>query len=696
MPENQDYNPNHLSQTPVTQLKGVGAAVAAKLEKLALLSVQDILFHLPARYQDRTRIHPIGSTRMGAEVLIQGTVELSDIIFGKRRMLVCRLADGSGAIQLRFFHFSAAQKNALEKGATVRCFGEVRFNNSGREMVHPEYKILSDSEAPVNDHLTATYPSTEGVSQHLLRKLVQQSLQRLNDGNTISELLPSSQNHWPSLKDALNFIHTPPAGVNTESLEEGTHRHQQRLSLEELLAHHLSLLQRRQEMKAQTAPAFPPSVSLIPQFLQQLPYSPTNAQQRVCQEITNDLHQKSPMLRLVQGDVGCGKTLVAAWSALQAIEQGFQVALMAPTEILAEQHFLTFTEWFTPLNITVGWLTGKLKGKKRQQQLAALESGECQIIIGTHALFQGDVHFQQLGLAIIDEQHRFGVHQRLSLTQKSDDSYVAHQLIMTATPIPRTLAMSAYADLDTSVIDELPPGRTPVKTVVVANNRRDAVVQRVLNACNEGKQVYWVCTLIEESEALQCQAAEDTAQQLTITLPNIRIGLIHGRLKAKEKATIMEAFKQGEIQLLIATTVIEVGVNVPNASVMIIENPERLGLAQLHQLRGRVGRGSIESFCLLLYQTPLSELGKQRLEIMRETNDGFQIAEKDLEIRGPGEVLGTRQTGDIMFRIADLMRDQSLVYEAKKLASHIIQHEPALIAPLVHRWLGNASQYAQV
>ncbi|PCJ46230.1 MAG: ATP-dependent DNA helicase RecG [Moraxellaceae bacterium] len=694
MPAN--YNPNHLSQVPITQLKGVGAAVATKLEKLGLLSVQDVLFHLPSRYQDRTRIQPIGSTRMGAEVLIQGNVEHCDIVFGKRRMLVCRLTDGSGSIQLRFFHFSAAQKNALTNGATVRCFGEIRFNANGREIVHPEYKVLNDVQAPLDEHLTATYPSTDGVSQHLLRKLAQQSLQRLNTGNTINELLPSSQTQWPSIIEALNFIHNPPPGVNTTSLENGTHRHQQRLSLEELLAHHLSLLQRRQEVKQQDAPAFPVSKSLHHKFLQQLDFSPTNAQHRVCLEIGKDLIQSSPMLRLVQGDVGCGKTLVAAWAALQVIEHGYQVALMAPTEILAEQHLLTFTEWFSPLDIKVGWLTGKLKGKKRKQQLSELESGECQIIIGTHALFQGDVHYQQLGLAIIDEQHRFGVHQRLSLTQKSHDSYVPHQLIMTATPIPRTLAMSAYADLDTSIIDELPPGRTPVSTVAIPNSQRDMVVQRVLNACEAGKQVYWVCTLIEESEVLECQAAEDTAQQLSLALPNIAIGLVHGRLKAQEKVDIMNSFKQGDIQLLVATTVIEVGVNVPNASVMIIENPERLGLAQLHQLRGRVGRGSIKSFCLLLYKTPLSKHGKERLEIMRETNDGFQIAEKDLELRGPGEVLGTRQTGDIMFRIADLMRDQELVYEAKKLAIHIINQQPELIAPLVHRWLGNASQYAQV
>ena len=691
-----DYNPNHLSQTPVTQLKGVGGAVASKLEKLGLLTVQDILFHLPSRYQDRTRIHPIGSTRMGAEVLIQGNVEICNIVLGKRRMLVCRVADGSGAIQLRFFHFSAAQKNALVEGAIIRCFGEVRFSANGREMVHPEYKILQEPYAPVDNHLTATYPSTDGVSQHLLRKLSQQSLERLNTGNTISELLPASQNQWPSIKEALNFIHNPPPGINTEDLESGTHRHQQRLSLEELLAHHLSLLQRRQEVKAQSAPAFPISTTLVPPFMSQLPFTPTGAQQRVCNEISNDLRQNRPMLRLVQGDVGSGKTVVAAWAALHAIEQGFQVALMAPTEILAEQHFQTFSEWFAPLNISVGWLTGKIKGKKRQEQLTQLESGDCEIIIGTHALFQGDVHYHQLGLVIIDEQHRFGVHQRLSLTQKTDDSYVAHQLIMTATPIPRTLAMSAYADLDTSVIDELPPGRKPVKTVVISNSRRDTVIHRVLKACEEGKQVYWVCTLIEESEVLECQAAEDTAQQLTLALPHIRIGLIHGRLKPKEKVELMTEFKQGNIQLLVATTVIEVGVNVPNASVMIIENPERLGLAQLHQLRGRVGRGSIESFCLLLYQTPLSELGKQRLEIMRETNDGFEIAERDLEIRGPGEVLGTRQTGDMMFRIADLMRDQALIAEAKKLATHIINEETELIAPLVQRWQGNASQYAQV
>ena len=690
---------NSLSSISVTQLKGVGAATAEKLTKLNLLNVHDLLFHLPYRYQDRTRLCPIRQARPGDEVLVQGKIEHAEIVTGRRRSLLCRISDCGSQLQLRFFHFSSTQKNAFKTGATIRCFGEIRFSNAGKEMIHPEYSLPKSDDAPLETHLSPIYPTTEGLSQSLLRKLLQQALALSYKTDSLTELLPATirqQFHWPPLLESIQFIHHPPALVNLYQLENGQLRQRQRLALEELLAHHLSLLQLRAAIKKQTAIACTSKSKVLKSFLQQLPFTPTAAQQRVCNDIQKDLAEPHPMLRLVQGDVGSGKTLVAAIAALQVIEQGYQVAIMAPTEILAEQHLETFSEWFAPLGIQIGWLSGKLKGKKREAQLALISNGESQLVIGTHALFQDDVTYHSLAFAIIDEQHRFGVHQRLSLSQKSQQQLSPHQLIMTATPIPRTLAMSAYADLDTSVIDELPPGRKPVKTVVLGEDHRDAVISRVQHACQQGKQVYWVCTLIEESEALQCQAAEDAAVLLKEMLPNIKVGLVHGRMKATEKAEIMSAFKDASLQLLIATTVIEVGVNVPNASIMIIENSERLGLSQLHQLRGRVGRGSEESFCLLLYKAPLSQQGKERLQIMKDTNDGFKIAEKDLEIRGPGEVLGTRQTGDMQFRIADLMRDQDLVPQAKQLAQNIIEHHPESIDPLIQRWLGSATEYGQV
>ncbi|PIE40820.1 MAG: ATP-dependent DNA helicase RecG [Gammaproteobacteria bacterium] len=686
--------------TPVSQLKGVGASTAQKLHRLGLKNLQDLLFHLPSRYQDRTRITPIGATRAFNEALIQGTVEISEVVFRKRRSLVCRVADGSGAIQLRFFHFSAAQQQQLSKGALIRCFGEVRITGFGKEMVHPEYQLLKAADAPVEQVLTPIYPTTEGVSQNLLRKLTDQAIRLLDGAHPIKELIPEAviaEHHWPTLATALKLTHRPSPEANVTQLLQGTHPAQRRLALEELLAHHVSLLGVRQTIKQTTAPALQPTQSRAAQFLGQLPFTPTQAQQRVAAEINQDLSQAHPMLRLVQGDVGSGKTLVAALAALQAIDCGYQVALMAPTEILAEQHYQTFSEWFDALAISTGWLSGKTKGKARASKLVDIESGQFPMVIGTHALFQEDVHYHNLGLVIIDEQHRFGVHQRLQLKDKGAASGITpHQLIMTATPIPRTLAMSAYADLDTSVIDELPPGRKPVTTVVIDNQRRAQVIQRVQNACNEGRQVYWVCTLIEESEALQCQAAEDAARLLSEQLPGIAVGLVHGRMKPQEKSAVMDAFQSGALQLLVATTVIEVGVNVPNASVMVIENPERLGLAQLHQLRGRVGRGSDASFCVLLYQTPLSQQGKARLEIMRATQDGFEIAERDLQLRGPGEVLGTRQTGDIGFKIADLMRDEDLLETLKPIAWQILTHHQPLVEPLINRWLGNNKAYAQV
>jgi len=692
--------PDFFATTPVTQLKGVGAAQAEKLARLGIHNLQDILFHLPFRYQDRTRLVPIGSTREGSEGLIQGRVLMADIVVRKRRSLICRIEDGTGQLNLRFFHFSASQKTQFQTGAIVRCYGEIRLTGLGKEMAHPEYRVLSGADEPIEAQLTAVYPATEGIQQPTLRKLSDQVLKLLGKAQSVAELLPVEAMHaaqWPTLTEALHYVHRPPAEAPVQALLDGSHKAQQRLALEELTAHHLSLLKLRKRVKEQCAQVIPAQSTLEQSLLASLAFTPTAAQQRVHQELCRDLQQSHPMLRLVQGDVGSGKTLVAARAAAMTIDAGYQVVMMAPTEILAEQHYHAFVEWFEPLGLTVAWLSGKLKGKKRNEQLALIQSGTAQMVVGTHALFQDEVDYRDLALVIIDEQHRFGVHQRMALKQKGQsEGMIPHQLIMTATPIPRTLAMSAYADLDTSVIDELPPGRTPVKTVVLESQRRLDVVDRVRHACQQGRQVYWVCTLIEESEVLQCQAAEDTAEQLKKFLPEIEIELVHGRLKPAQKADIMDRFKRAEIQVLVATTVIEVGVNVPNASVMIIENPERLGLAQLHQLRGRVGRGTTERFCLLLYQKPLSKMGRERLEVMRETNDGFVIAEKDLHLRGPGEVLGTRQTGEMSFRIADLLRDESLLEESKQMAALLLERDPARSERLIQRWLGNAAQYGEV
>ncbi|MBR9866102.1 MAG: ATP-dependent DNA helicase RecG [Oceanospirillales bacterium] len=692
-------NQRPLAQLPVTELKGVGAALQQKLEKLDIHNLQDLLFHLPLRYQDRTRIMPIGGLRPGDEGVVEGEVKGADIAMGRRRSLVCRLQDGTGTITLRFFHFSAAQKNNLKTGTRIRCFGEVRTGASGLEIYHPEYRRVDDTViTPVEESLTPIYPTTEGLNQARLRALTDGALTYLAKGS-LTELIPEHlRQQWrlPPLNDAVSFLHRPPVDADQEQLLDGYHPAQRRLAFEELLAHHLSLLKLRQRARQSGAPPLVADGGYRDQFLQQLPFPLTGAQQRVSQEISADLCQPYPMLRLVQGDVGSGKTVVAALAALQAVEGGFQAAVMAPTEILAEQHFINFSNWLEPLGLKVAWLAGKLKGKKRQVQLEAIVNGSAQVVVGTHALFQDEVHFANLGLVVVDEQHRFGVHQRLALREKGrTDHRAPHQLIMTATPIPRTLTMSAYADLDCSIIDELPPGRTPVNTVVISDQRRAEVVQRVRDACHQGRQVYWVCTLIEESEVLQCQAAEVTAEELREALSELRIGLIHGRMKPAEKAAIMASYKAAELDLLVATTVIEVGVDVPNASVMIIENPERLGLAQLHQLRGRVGRGSVESFCLLMYHAPLSQQGRERLAVMRETTDGFRIAEKDLELRGPGEVLGTRQTGMMSFKIADLQRDADLLTRVKQIASQVVS-DPQLSDAIIQRWLGRDEQYAVV
>ena len=687
-----------LNQYPITELKGVGPKMAERLLKLGIKNVQDMLFHLPLRYEDRTRIYSINELSLHSHVSIEATIETSQITFGKRRMLVVQVNDNTGRLTLRFFNFSAAQKNALSPGKIIRCFGEVRRGRVGFEMSHPEYS-LSDtpSEQPTASTLTPVYPTTDGLKQLSIRALSEQAVELLNK-YSVEELLPVQwQPSQLALADALLLLHRPPSNIDVNELEQGTHPAQQRLVFEELLAQNLSLLKVREQGQQVKAVSLSSTNKLEPQFLSQLPFAPTNAQNRVVSEIKADLASPYPMMRLVQGDVGSGKTLVAALSALTAIAQGFQVALMAPTEILAEQHGISFTSWFKQLGIDVAWLGGKTKGKERTATLEKIASGEAQMIVGTHALFQDEVKFNNLVLIIIDEQHRFGVHQRLTLREKGQfNGCYPHQLVMTATPIPRTLAMTAYADLEVSIIDELPPGRTPITTVALPDTRRDDIIARVKSACNEqDRQVYWVCTLIDESEALQCQAAEDSAVQLKEALPDLSIGLVHGRMKPAEKQSIMDDFKKGLIHVLVATTVIEVGVDVPNASLIIIENPERLGLAQLHQLRGRVGRGNIASHCVLLYHAPLSHTAQKRLGVLRDSNDGFVIAERDLEIRGPGEVLGTKQTGLAEFKIADLTRDKQTLNQVRPIAQQMLNQYPQYVDPLIQRWLGNKTNYAQ-
>ena len=686
--------PQDFASTPVSVLRGVGAQVAEKLQRLNLYTLQDLVYHLPLRYQDRTRVTPIGALQLHSDVVVEGEIRACDIAFGKRRSLVCRLQDGSGTLTLRFFHFSMAQKNQLVPGLRLRCFGETRRGRSGLELYHPEYQVITTGNSAdrlsLQDHLTPVYPATEGITQARLRGVIGQALDRLTE-NSLQDLLPPEK---ISLADLLKWLHHPPADADLAALQAGEHPFQQRLAFEELVAHHLSLLKLRQQLKRQSATPLPRHPASEQTLLAALPFRLTAAQDRVLADIRADLEKPEPMLRLLQGDVGSGKTLVAAFAALQAIANGKQAVIMAPTEILAQQHFHNLQHWFAPLAVSIAWLTGSQKAAERTRQLARIANGEAQLIVGTHALFQDNVHYQDLALVIIDEQHRFGVDQRLALSRKGKRE--PHQLAMTATPIPRTLAMSLYADMDYSVIDELPPGRTPVNTVLIDKQRREQIIERVRAACTTGRQAYWVCTLIEESEELECEAAENTAQLLTDALPGLRVGLVHGQLKPAEKNRLMAQFKSGALQLLVATTVIEVGVDVPNASLMIIENPERLGLAQLHQLRGRVGRGAAESHCVLLYTAPLQGLVKERLAVMRETCDGFVIAEKDLQLRGPGELLGTRQTGEIQFHLADLRRHAFLLPAVKETASRLLHEQSPVIAPLIQRWLGKNSQYGRV
>ena len=671
-----------------------------RLARLGIEQPSDILFLLPLRYEDRTHVQPIGSLQEGMHAVVEGEILLAEIVVRRRRMLLVRLADGSGSLTLRFFYFSNAQRLALSRGALLRCHGELRRGPFGLELVHPEYRHIEALNEALPQTLTPIYPSTEGLAQGRLRMLVDRALRALEQDGVV-ELLPANvleRLQLPSLRDALETMHRPPLGTQLSELAAGRHPAQRRLAFEELLAHQLALMQLRRSSRRERSRCLQDPAALEARLLAALPFSLTGAQRRVLDEIDRDLSQNAPMARLVQGDVGCGKTVIAAAAAARAIGSGAQAAFMAPTELLAEQHARSLTRWFGPLGIAVSVLTGSQSARARRAALAAAASGEARLCVGTHALFQAGVRFANLALAIIDEQHRFGVQQRLQLAAKGEslDARVPHQLIMSATPIPRTLAMTLYADLDVSIVDELPPGRTPVRTVVVGERKRAQVVERIDRACGSGRQAFWVCPLIEESEELNCQAAEQTAEALAEALPARQVELLHGRMAPRVKEQIMQRFVGGQTQLLVATTVIEVGVDVPNASLMVIENAERMGLAQLHQLRGRVGRGVHESSCVLLYREPLSPLARARLAAIRESDDGFRIARRDLELRGPGELLGRRQTGLAQLRIADLSRDADLLEEVRSAAATMLSSMPERVTALRRRWIGEREQYGRV
>ncbi len=685
---------NNILQLPLRQFKGVGPKVFSKLESMGLETVEDLLFHFPLRYQDKTRLSCIGELKEGMDAVVRGTIRASGIARGRRPTLIVKVDDGTGLITLRFFHFRRAQAQQLRIGDTIILFGQPRMVGGNTEFAHPEY-VVGDREPQLEEALTPVYPVTEGMGQSTMRNLTQQALTYLTQ-NPPEDLLTGLPGDSPSITDSIKFLHRPSPDANTAAIVAGEHPAQLRLALEELVAHQLSLLSRRARTHEKTAAPVNSQGKLADTITSQLPFALTGAQQRVCEEILADLRKSTPMLRLLQGDVGSGKTLVAALTAAHMVESKHQVALMAPTELLSEQHFAGFQKWFEPLGINVLWLTGQIKGKARKAALERIEAGEVDIIVGTHALFQDAVVFKSLGLVLVDEQHRFGVNQRLSLTQRGLNEITPHQLTMTATPIPRTLSMVAYADLDCSTIDELPPGRKPITTALIDNDRRQSVIERVGNACQQGRQAYWVCALIEESEALDATAAEVTAEQLEAALPGLRIGLLHGRISSQEKGDIMAAFANHELDILVATTVIEVGVDVPNASLMIIENAERFGLAQLHQLRGRVGRGAVESHCILMYQSPLSQTARDRLTVMRESQDGFVLAEKDLEIRGPGEVLGTRQTGVSSFRVARLPEHNELLEKAQDIASNMVSTDAQRAEKIEQRWTRTLEAFAHV
>ena len=672
-------------------VNGLSKPVLARLKKLGIISPQDLLLHLPLRYVDETRLTPIRDLRPGESAQIEGKIVHAETQYHPRKALICQISDGSGEACLRFLHFYPSQAAQLKPGNHIRAFGEARHGFFGMEMVHPQYRLVHADE-PMSTELTPVYPTTAGLSQAALRKAVEWALENADT----SEMLPAAvleRLRLPGFNQSIRFLHHPPPEASLEQLQNREHSAWRRLAFDELLAQQLSMRRHHARRRSQDAPKLLPRRQLTAQYLQNLPFAFTAAQQRVTAEISHDLAQPHPMQRLLQGDVGSGKTVVAALAALQAVENGWQAAVMAPTEILAEQHYQKMRGWMEPLGLQVAWLSGAQGKAVRKAALQAVAEGTAQVAIGTHALFQEQVQFARLGLAVIDEQHRFGVHQRLALRMKGGQP---HQLMMSATPIPRTLAMSYYADLDVSVIDELPPGRTPVTTKLISDERREEVFARVRDACLQGHQAYWVCPLIEESEALQLQTALDTYELLTRTFPELRVGLVHGRLKPAKKQAVMQAFAAGELQLLVATTVIEVGVDVPNASLMVIDHAERMGLSQLHQLRGRVGRGAEKSTCILLYQKPLSQAARARLKIIFENTDGFEIARADLHLRGPGEFLGVRQSGVPMLKIADLERDGDLLDTARNVAERMLREHPQAAEAHLQRWLGRTEEYAKV
>lgn len=669
-----------------------------QLSRLGINSTLDLILHLPIRYEDETHLFPIAEVLQSQVVQVEGVITHNEVIIRPRQQLVCHVEDNTGVLIMRFLNFYSSQIKAYGVGKRVRLIGEVRDGFWGAEMVHPKCRMVREGEA-LADTLTPIYPTTAGLNQKTLHKLITQALQQAERSTILVETLPEfviDKYALSNLWDSLSILHHPPPDTSLAALQARIHPAWRRIKFDELLAHQLSMRWHYRQRYSHHAPMLSVKNQFISQFLQQLPFSLTTSQQKVADEISQDLSRHYPMHRLLQGDVGSGKTVVAALAALQAIENGYQVAMMAPTEILAEQHFDKLSDWFVPLGIRVAWLSGSQSKKAKQIVLDEITQGTAQLAIGTHALFQEQVLFQQLGLAIIDEQHRFGVQQRLALRLKGQDSHIVpHQLMMTATPIPRTLSMSYFADLDVSVIDELPPDRSAIVTKLIADNRRNEVSERIRHVCSQGRQVYWVCPLIEESETLQLQTAQETYASLGKLLPELKIGLVHGRLSTQEKTTIMQAFKQGNVQLLVATTVIEVGVDVPNASLMVIENAERMGLSQLHQLRGRVGRGSEASICILMYQRPLSELARKRLKIIFEHSDGFEIARQDLQLRGPGEYLGARQSGMPMLRFADLEHDGELLTAAHAVADEVLHRYPDLARKHIERWLGEKVAFLQ-
>jgi ATP-dependent DNA helicase RecG len=678
-----------------------GSSLAQKLASIGLRNEWDFALHLPMRYEDETRITKVRDALTGVACQIEVEIEHSEVTYRPRRQLVVRASDGTDEVYFRFLNFYGSQVKQLAVGRRVRAFGELRQGFFGAEMVHPRYRMVNEGE-PVPDALTPVYGSTAGVSQTAMRNVIDRALSALDKQNAFDDAVPAKVRDALSLapfRESVFRLHRPPPSASTHDLVERHDPAWRRIKFDELLAQQLAMRKARLARDAKSAPAMQTGGALSRAFRQALPFALTGAQVRASEEIANDLAKSRPMQRLLQGDVGSGKTIVAALAAVQAIDHGYQVALMAPTEILAEQHHRKLSQLLAPLGVTVTWLTGSLKAKEKREALAAIAEGRAQLAIGTHALFQEKVQFANLGLAIIDEQHRFGVGQRLALREKAGQSAgqtsneEAHQLMMSATPIPRTLSMSYFADLDVSVIDELPPGRTPISTRLLADSRRDELLARITVVCEAGGQAYWVCPLIEESEKLQLQTAVDTFNRIQEEFPSLRVGLVHGRMKPQEKNAVMQQFLANEIQLLVATTVIEVGVDVPNASIMVIEHAERMGLSQLHQLRGRVGRGAKQSACMLLYQSPLSETARTRLRVIVESTDGFEIARQDLLLRGPGEHLGARQSGAPLLRFADIERDIDLLEAARDAATWMLSHDNANAEKHLARWLGSRQHY---